>query len=171
MCRITMPAPTTGRVAAFRVMRGMNRRKFLAGLVSIIATPALAQDNADGIIRQLQQLGFRKFRVSRTWLGRVRIVAEKTGVQREIIVNPRSGEILRDYTRTLEATGKTTGNTVLSGDAGSAAGGNASAGVSGDDSGDDAGDDAGDDGSSGDDGAGDDGGGDGDGDGGDGDGD
>lgn len=76
----------------------MNRRLFLAGCVLALAPlPALAESLPDRVIRQLKAQGFTRFKVSRTWLGRTRIIATSPTQSREIILNPRTGEILRDY--------------------------------------------------------------------------
>lgn len=76
----------------------MNRRGFLAmlgaGLVS--ATGAVAETYADLIVRQLVDQGYVNVVVEVTLLGRVRIRAEGEYGLREIILNPRTGEILRD---------------------------------------------------------------------------
>ena len=56
-----------------------------------------AQDFQARMIAQLQAQGFTHFEVSQTWLGRVRIEAQGPGIEREIIFNRRTGEILRDY--------------------------------------------------------------------------
>ena len=56
-----------------------------------------AQDIEAQIISQLQSQGYVRIQVTRTWLGRVRIEAEGPGREREIIFNPTTGEILRDY--------------------------------------------------------------------------
>lgn len=56
-----------------------------------------AQDIEAQIISQLQAQGYARIHVTRTWLGRVRIEAEGPGREREIIFNPTTGEILRDY--------------------------------------------------------------------------
>jgi hypothetical protein len=78
-------------------MGQMNRRRFLTGLAAIgMAGPAFAQSPGDDIARQLGRLGYSDIRVTRTLLGRFRVVAEKGNRRREIIVNPGSGEILRD---------------------------------------------------------------------------
>ena len=80
----------------------MNRRYLLtrlgAGAVAAVlgATPALARDDTGAVVDQLHRLGYQKVTVSRTILGRVRITAERDRVQREIVLDPRSGEILRD---------------------------------------------------------------------------
>ena len=58
---------------------------------------AWAQGIETRIISQLQSEGYVRFEVTRTWLGRLRIAAEGPGIEREIIVNPNTGEILRDY--------------------------------------------------------------------------
>ena len=58
---------------------------------------AFAETPAEAIERQLRTRGYKSIEVSRTWLGRTRIVARKSDVVREIIVNPRTGEILRDF--------------------------------------------------------------------------
>lgn len=77
----------------------MNRRRFLCGLAAAAtaaATPALAKDYVGTIIRQLRDQGFRDIVEARTLLGRVRIAAVRPDGLREIIVNPLTGEILRD---------------------------------------------------------------------------
>lgn len=71
------------------------------GLFAGLAGPVAAQDAGqklqDALIGQLTQQGFTRVRVSNTMLGRVRIYATSPGKSREIIFNPRTGEILRDY--------------------------------------------------------------------------
>lgn len=68
-----------------------------------LAQPVLAQDGqsretrVEMITRHLAQQGYDGIEVSRTFLGRYRIEAEKNGKEREIILNPATGEILRDY--------------------------------------------------------------------------
>ncbi|MEH7827517.1 hypothetical protein [Gemmobacter denitrificans] len=49
------------------------------------------------IVAQLEYQGYRQIKVNRTWLGRVRIVAVVNSAEREIVINPTTGEILRDY--------------------------------------------------------------------------
>lgn len=61
------------------------------------AAPVWAQDLQSRIIAQLQTQGFERIEITRTWLGRVRIDAEGPGMEREIVFNPNTGEILRDY--------------------------------------------------------------------------
>ena len=76
----------------------MRRRVFLAALIgsAMTATVAAARDRSDDILRELKRNGYRIEDVGRTFLGRVRILATRNGGRREIIVNPVTGEILRD---------------------------------------------------------------------------
>ena len=75
----------------------MNRRGLFALSVSAVlcGLPAMASVT-DEILRDLRTMGFVEMSVSRTLLGRERIVATGPQGWREIIVNPRTGEILRD---------------------------------------------------------------------------
>lgn len=145
---------------------------FAAGLVSA----AMAQSPAEQVMTALQDQGYRQFTVTKTLLGRVRIVAEGPNSHREIILNSRTGEILRDYWELVPASPvASTSNGVLNrGDTGPVGPGSGAvaSGTShgGHGSDDDASDDSGHGGHSGDDG-GNSGSGSGDGDGGDGDGD
>jgi uncharacterized membrane protein YgcG len=68
---------------------------FLAWI--FMASISLAGPIEDSIVSQLQKQGFRNIEVSRTLLGRSRIVARSNELIREIIVNRTTGEILRDY--------------------------------------------------------------------------
>ena len=75
----------------------MQRRAFLVTLIGAagLALPAVAAFS-DDVVAQLTQQGYRDIAVSNTWLGRVRILATRDGGTREIVLNPRTGEILRD---------------------------------------------------------------------------
>ena len=80
----------------------MKRRAFLRGaatlsVVAMLATPALAADRAaESVMRQLRKLGYEDVGSARTLLGRTRITARRGSERREIVLDPRSGEILRD---------------------------------------------------------------------------
>ena len=80
----------------------MNRRVFLtrcaAGVLGAVGTASAAAAGAfeDSVVAQLRGQGYRHIQVARTMLGRVRIVGARHGATREIILNPRTGEILRD---------------------------------------------------------------------------
>ena len=62
----------------------------------LTAGGAQAQTVVDSIVRQLERQGYREVAVSRTLLGRAIIVGRRGSRSREIVVNPRTGEILRD---------------------------------------------------------------------------
>jgi hypothetical protein len=76
----------------------LNRRLFLGALMGAALTGGMAhaQDYAGDIITRLRGQGFTIVSSRRTLLGRVSIIAESSRGRREIIVNPRTGEILRD---------------------------------------------------------------------------
>ncbi len=61
-----------------------------------MANTGNADTATDEIIFQLQSQGYSQIEVKRTWLGRMRIFAVGDGVVREIVINPVTGEILRD---------------------------------------------------------------------------
>ena len=76
----------------------MKRRSFLlltSAAAASVAFPAHA-DYVNSVRDQLSQQGYRQISVSSTLLGRTRIVAKFKSGTREIIMNPRTGEILRD---------------------------------------------------------------------------
>ena len=70
---------------------------FAAALGIALAGPVQAQDYVGGITGQLRDLGFEQIEVRTTLLGRARIIARSAEGQREIILNPNNGEILRDF--------------------------------------------------------------------------
>lgn len=76
----------------------MNRRTLLSGLMAALALPGAARADSpvDDILARLRRQGFGSIRVERTLLGRTRILAARDGSLREIVLNPRTGEILRD---------------------------------------------------------------------------
>jgi len=74
------------------------KRVFYAALFSLFASHAAA-DVTSAWVAQLQLDGYEDISVSRTWLGRTRIEAERSEIYREIILNPSTGEVLRDYSR------------------------------------------------------------------------
>lgn len=76
----------------------MMARKVMGALVAgaMGTTPVLADVYERTIVEQLEAEGFRSISTERTWLGRMRIVAENGEGQREIVINPNNGEVLRD---------------------------------------------------------------------------
>jgi hypothetical protein len=79
--------------------------KRLAICLVLVGTPhvAAAQSVQDQIVAQLRGQGFSEISLNRTWLGRVRVTAVRDDLRRELVFNPQTGEILRDYWRTTEA--------------------------------------------------------------------
>jgi hypothetical protein len=77
----------------------MDRRQFLTGALTLAVLPAaaVAQTAEAQVIEQLKRQGYGRIEVYRTLLGRTRIVAVGARGRREIILNPSSGAILRDY--------------------------------------------------------------------------
>lgn len=67
----------------------------LAGLVAL-AGPVRAAGPVDRVLDDLNRLGYGNVTVERTLLGRTRILASNDKADREIIIDPRTGEILRD---------------------------------------------------------------------------
>ncbi len=77
----------------------MNKRAFITiclAAMMLSAGVALSASVSDGIIAQLTRQGFTDISSETTWLGRVRILATRKDGSREIVINPRTGEILRD---------------------------------------------------------------------------
>ncbi len=74
----------------------LNRRNFLLSAAAfVVATPAHA-DFVSDVTRELQRQGYTEISVSFTLLGRSRILARGKRGTREIILNPKTGEVLRD---------------------------------------------------------------------------
>lgn len=75
----------------------MHRRHMLLALALwSLAGPALARTVTERVARDLSRQGFTRVDITRTLLGRDRVVATGPEGRREVIVNPRTGEILRD---------------------------------------------------------------------------
>ncbi|MDP3341214.1 hypothetical protein [Frigidibacter sp.] len=76
----------------------MKRRFLLTTLLALALCPtaALSQSMADRIAGELRAEGFSEVSTARTLLGRARIYAKGPAGTREIILDPRTGEILRD---------------------------------------------------------------------------
>lgn len=83
----------------------MKRLIFLAFSLMLAASPAFADGLESDLVAQLRRQGFYQVEVSRTLLGRIRLVAQSDTRWREVIVNPSTGEILRDYSELLVASG------------------------------------------------------------------
>ena len=77
----------------------------LTVLAALSFTPFAAHADSKGdafaakVASQLKELGYSTVEVSRTFLGRIRVEATGSAGEREIIFNPRTGEILRDFSK------------------------------------------------------------------------
>lgn len=79
----------------------MQRRTFCLMLMSTTASatfgsPVQANSLSERVERSLKRDGWRDIDITRTLLGRTRVTARKGDARREIILNTRSGEVLRD---------------------------------------------------------------------------
>ena len=75
----------------------------LAATLAASAGVAHAQSPADAVVQQLREQGYVEFEVTRTLLGRIQVIARAPdGEQREIVFNPATGEILRDYSEAAD---------------------------------------------------------------------
>ncbi|MCG7493322.1 hypothetical protein [Thalassobius sp. Cn5-15] len=75
----------------------MIRRTFAILALAAFAAQAQANPIVDHVTQQLIDQGYDRVEVSRTFLGRIRIEATGKGAEREVIVNPRTGQVLRDH--------------------------------------------------------------------------
>jgi hypothetical protein len=81
-------------------MKGLpSMRHVLMILFLLCPGLASAQSVQDQIVSQLTAQGFSRIEVSRTLLGRIKIDARSANLDRELVFNPVTGEILRDYWR------------------------------------------------------------------------
>ena len=136
----------------------MKQRIISTAIAICLAFPAWSGPLEDHIVRQLQQQGYSQITVTRTFLGRSRIIAERQSGTREIIVNPNTGEILRDYVsgEPVGLLNPGSGSTGTSGTSSGEEADNDDGDADGDDGGDDSGGDDGDGGEGDGDGEGDD---------------
>jgi uncharacterized membrane protein YgcG len=114
-------------------------------VLSAVGGPALAQSQGvtgdstrvDGqqpsVAAQLAEQGYEVVETGRTLLGRVRIVAERDGQIREVVVSRSTGEVMRDAMlgEASEASGETTRFGITSGEGDSGGGGGNSGGGGG----------------------------------------
>ena len=111
------------------------------------ATPLYAQNYEKAILAQLRQDGYEQIVVTTTLLGRIRIVADGAQGQREIVLNPRTGEVLRDVLLLANladdgvSSGGSSGKSKGSGSRSSGSGGSGSSGGDDDDDDNDRSDD------------------------------
>lgn len=96
----------------------MNRLLSAAALWVGLAGTGWAMTIEQQLLASLQAQGYVILEEGYTFLGRLRIVAQNDEIRREIVVNPGTGEILRDYAVMLPqiatlkpSTGKSGGTT------------------------------------------------------------
>jgi hypothetical protein len=90
------------------ISKPMKPKARLFGVMTaacLLAAPAFASDLVDTVLADLKAQGYANFQINKTWLGRTQIRATSPKMRREIVINPGTGEILRDYWETLD-TGK-----------------------------------------------------------------
>lgn len=80
----------------------MTRYIISACLWMVCATAAAAETSSwdrlqSQVTSQLELQGYSKIEVTRTWLGRMYIEAHNGDHERQIVINPLTGELLRDY--------------------------------------------------------------------------
>ncbi len=75
----------------------------LAGFLAASSAPVWADGNGyvASVTHQLKAQGYEITQISKTFLGRVRFEAKRKDIEREIVINPRTGEVLRDLNRTV----------------------------------------------------------------------
>ncbi len=118
----------------------MNRRMFIISLTAALAAPVSSSASTleQQIVEQLKDQGYSRISISRTLLGRTRFLATSNRYRREIILNPRTGEILRDLWETLEGGAGQGGARIFDqGSSGNSAGSSGSGGGFDDDDDDD----------------------------------
>ncbi len=93
-------------------------KRLLIIVLLMVAPPVLADADQvrDLVVRELREDGYSEIRITRTWLGRLRFVARNGNRRREIVVNPATGVILRDYIRWSRDGGSESGSKGGSGD-------------------------------------------------------
>jgi len=103
----------------------MFKRLLLCLVLAGAPLTAVAQSVQDQIVSQLQAQGFDKITLNNTWLGRVRVIALRNDLRRELVFNPQTGEILRDYWVTLDDDDNDDGPRIFNPDGGGSSSGNA----------------------------------------------
>lgn len=75
----------------------MMRAIAFCSLLALMPFAASAQSVQEQILTQLADQGFHDFEISKTLLGRIRVTSQSNTLSRELVFNPVTGEILRDY--------------------------------------------------------------------------
>ena len=91
-----------------------NTLKAILTLAALgLSAPVFAETVEESVVRQLRAQGFTEFEVERTLLGRLKIEAKNATIEREIVINPTTGEILRDYWEYRSGNKRSSNNIVI----------------------------------------------------------
>lgn len=78
----------------------MKRLLLMGAMLALLpwaaGSAAQAQTPGERVVAALEKAGYRIETQERTFLGRLRIVAVRGALKREVVVNPGTGEVLRD---------------------------------------------------------------------------
>lgn len=77
-------------------------RKILVILLLFLSSTAYAATYEEELIAHMQGQGFVLVERESTWLGRISLEFRSSTHEREIILNPNNGAILRDYKERLD---------------------------------------------------------------------
>ncbi|MEP3199999.1 MAG: hypothetical protein ABJO57_19135 [Lentilitoribacter sp.] len=77
-------------------------KKILVIVLIFLSSTAYAATHEEELITHLQSQGFKLVEREATWLGRISLEFESDTHEREIILNPNNGAILRDYKEPLD---------------------------------------------------------------------
>lgn len=70
----------------------------LLGAALFASAPgAVLGQQMSAVVTFIEAQGYNIVQIERTWLGRIRIEAVRGNLEREMIIDPNTGEILRDY--------------------------------------------------------------------------
>lgn len=84
----------------------------LTSVQIVIEAPKIAiRQTVQDLVEELNVSGFTYIEIHRTFLGRARIIAYSATEMREVIMNPTTGEVLRDLA--LESTGDVPDNATI----------------------------------------------------------
>ena len=75
--------------------------------VCLAGTPAMAQTSPSMVERQVASQGYEVIISETTWLGRLRILAVRGDLLREIVIGPGTGEVMRDVVYEIPGLGQT----------------------------------------------------------------
>lgn len=81
----------------------MLKRTMISAVLAagLLGSPAFSAATQDRIVEELAAQGFTRIEIGRTLLGRTRVLAYSPDYRREIVFNPATGVILRDFWVTI----------------------------------------------------------------------